>query len=612
MHVADYRGTFPGMAREGVRQPAGLRLRTVSRVAALLVLLVVAPGPAILADDPPAECSVPVILPGGVTMYTIATSSANPEPAAPEPATTLPDDATLEANGAVIGEITINNGDIFDPDLPGENNWLFRTANKLHINTRPGVIRSLLLIKPGDPYSAQKIRESERLLRETAYLYDGDIRITRYENNTVDLVVDTHDVWTLGGGFGFRREGGENTARIGIEDSNFFGFGKDVTIQWSTNVDRTTMFYQYRDPNVAGTRVRTSVAYADNSDGSSWKLEAGRPFFSLDTRWATGGVGFSQAGINTLWNLGQVTEEFRREQSFYQVSGGISRGLVGGKVGRWRFGVTYDDNRFAPVEIGADDGSGPAGPDNAFVPPDRRMVYPWFEYERIQDHFVEVHDLNKIHRTEDLHLGQRYRVRLGYASKAIGADRDQFILSGGYGIGGRPGNGQMITLDTHGSGRFGPDGTENVIVGASTRYFLRDFGRHVFFVGLQGDVAYNLDPERQLLLGGDTGLRGYPLRYQAGDRRVILTVEQRFYTSWHLFKLFRVGGAVFADAGAAWFAGQDDPTNLGLLRDVGLGLRLSSSRSAEGSMVHIDLAFPLDGTPDIRRAQVVIRSKDTF
>lgn len=33
--------------------------------------------------------------------------------------------------------------------------------------------------------------------------------------------------------------------------------------------------------------------------------------------------------------------------------------------------------------------------------------------------------------------------------------------------------------------------------------------------------------------------------------------------------------------------------DLGLLRDVGLGLRLSSSRSGQGAMVHLDLAFPL-------------------
>ena len=32
-------------------------------------------------------------------------------------------------------------------------------------------------------------------------------------------------------------------------------------------------------------------------------------------------------------------------------------------------------------------------------------------------------------------------------------------------------------------------------------------------------------------LGGDTGLRGYPLRYQNGNQRALFTVEERLYTN---------------------------------------------------------------------------------
>lgn len=64
-------------------------------------------------------------------------------------AAAVPDDATLEASGAVIGEITIHAQDIFDPEAPGENNAFFRAANKIHIATREGVIRRQLLFAPG-------------------------------------------------------------------------------------------------------------------------------------------------------------------------------------------------------------------------------------------------------------------------------------------------------------------------------------------------------------------------------------------------------------------------------------------------------------------------------
>lgn len=61
--------------------------------------------------------------------------------------------ACLEAIEARIGEVTVENANIFDPDDPEENNLLFRTANRLHIRTLQGIIRRQLLFKPGDLYS---------------------------------------------------------------------------------------------------------------------------------------------------------------------------------------------------------------------------------------------------------------------------------------------------------------------------------------------------------------------------------------------------------------------------------------------------------------------------
>jgi hemolysin activation/secretion protein len=170
----------------------------------------------------------------------------------------------------------------------------------------------------------------------------------------------------------------------------------------------------------------------------------------------------------------------------------------------------------------------------------------------------------------------------------------------------------MILASAEVSGRRSSDGFENVLAGLGARCFLRDLGRHLFYASLRGDMAYNLDPERQLLLGGDTGLRGYPLRYQDGNRRVLLTVEQRFYTNWEVLKLMRVGAAVFADAGRAWFAGEAGHDDLGVLKDVGFGLRLASSRSANATMVHVDIAWALDGDPTIKQFQFYIAARETF
>ena len=137
---------------------------------------------------------------------------------------------------------------------------------------------------------------------------------------------------------------------------------------------------------------------------------------------------------------------------------------------------------------------------------------------------------------------------------------------------------------------------------------MRTFRRHRLQIALRVDAAWNLDPERQLLLGGDNGLRGYPRRFQDGDRRFLLSLEQRFYTNWELFNLVHAGGAVFMDIGRAWYDGRGG--DLGVLKDVGLGLRLSSSRSAKGTMVHLDVAYPLDGDSD--KIQWLVTTRETF
>ena len=116
-----------------------------------------------------------------------------------------------------------------------------------------------------------------------------------------------------------------------------------------------------------------------------------------------------------------------------------------------------------------------------------------------------------------------------------------------------------------------------------------------FFALVAGTMTEALDAENQLLLGGDNGLRGYPLRYQAGTSRALLTLEQRYYTGWYPFHLFHVGAAAFFDMGRTWGTDVTGADSLGLLKDVGIGLRFGSSRSSFGNVIHVDLAFPLDG-----------------
>lgn len=592
-----------GRAREGLdggpRVPGVLRARRATthglarRAAAaiLLALVLVASPPASARDGaPPSTC-------------TLLRDPAERAACVAE-AMAVPDDAVLEERGATIGEIVIHAGDVFDTTKKGENHRLFRLANRLHIDTRPQVVTALLTFRGGDRYSSRVLAESERILRESPYLFDAWIRPLRYHDNVVDVEIETRDIWTLRVGAGYKREGGANTTHFALQDSNFLGWGKDLTLERTSDVDRTSNLIRYRDPTFWGTRVNLELWHSDNTDGQRDRFRLSRPFYSYDTRWAAGLNSLFDDRIESYYSLGKASaRKLRHRQTFIEGYVGISSGRVGNATRRLRLGGTYDENLF-------DDVPGGLGGPKASKPADRELVYPWVDFELLRDGYIKVTDLDRIGRTEDVNLGLQTHARLGWAPRGWN-DRSQAIYQASASMGFQPGPGQLLLAESHVSGRWSREQqVENLLVGGSARWYWRDWRKHVLFASVAVDATENRDVDNQLLLGGDNGLRGYPLRYQDGDRRVLVTLEQRFYTDWDVFHVVNVGGAVFADAGRAWFVNDRFPNQT--LRDVGLGLRLSSSRSSGTTMVHVDVAFPLDGDDSIDRVQFLVSTAESF
>ena len=198
-----------------------------------------------------------------------------------------------------------------------------------------------------------------------------------------------------------------------------------------------------------------------------------------------------------------------------EISGGLSKGLLGKRARRWLVGYTYDQHRFSATEDSSD----------GFNLPARTLSYPWIGFESVEDDYIETHNMDRLVRTEDFNLGTEMRGRLGFSSTAWGGHKDQAIFSFGVRSGWAPNEDHTLLVSGRAGGRWGSGGYENVTLGGELRYFLRTFRRHRLQIALRVDAAWNLDPERQLLLGGDNGLRGYPRRFQDGDRRFLQPVS---------------------------------------------------------------------------------------
>lgn len=509
----------------------------------------------------------------------------------------------LEANGARIGEVTLQVNDVFDTSSPKEDKSIFRLANRLHINTRDSVIKSQLLFRSGDRFRKSIIEESARLLRRNQFFYDAMIQVVRYDNNVVDILVSARDNWTLLPELSFSRSGGESRYQFGLEEDNLLGTGSSVTIARRKDEDRRSTQFGFSDRNVGRSWVSLDVQYRDSDDGDGSRLRIVRPFYALDTTWSAGIDLFHSDREDPLFSLGDEVGRFRHDERGSAIWFGWSPGLVDNWTTRWSTGFVMSDNRFAV----------PDDPlDTLIVPTNRDLRYPYMRLERIENRFVTAQNLNQIVRTEDIYIGTQFDVTLGYFGKAFGADSEGSIFAANAQTSfGEPAN-RLLTLDAGVEGRIESGDVRNGRLQAAATYYKRQSAKRVFYTRFSTTLGQALDDDKLVELGGDSGLRGYPRAFGNGDKSALLTIEQRFYTDWYPFRLFRVGGAAFVDIGRTWGADATGFRDDRLLSDAGIGLRLGSTRGNSNRVIHIDLAFPLKSDPRVDEVQILIESKRSF
>jgi len=376
-----------------------------------------------------------------------------------------------------------------------------------------------------------------------------------------------------------------------------------VSVSWGRNVDRDTLLFVYDDPQLLGSWWRGKVAYSDNSDGGYGELQLGRPFYSLDTRWSAGTRLAAGDRIDSRYELGKVLDGFAEDTSRFEIYGGRSAGLRDGWARRWIGGVRYERSEFSEA------------PDTALVaalPEDRLLVYPWVGMEWIENDFATARNQDQLVRTEDLQFGRSMHAELGLAAPVWGADRTAAIVALQANAGRRFGPSSSLFVSGNLGGRIESDGLRDALLEGEARYYQRQSPHALFYASARGALAEQPDLDHQLLLGGDNGLRGYPLRYQSGTSSVLFTTEERLYTDWFPFHLFHIGAAVFADAGRTWGHDVAGEPPLGWLADAGLGLRIGNARSGLGNVLHVDLAVPLVSQPGIDSVQLLVETRHSF
>lgn len=475
---------------------------------------------------------------------------------------------------------------IFNENDPDEDNWLYRTANWLHILTKADPLQKQVLIREEQPLNRQNVRESERILRGANYLYDVMILPMTVCPDSIDLLVVVRDVWTLQLTGSISRSGGDDKRSVGFAENNVLGYGHGVYVSYDSNPDRKGMALGFESDHLLDGHTELRVQHAENDDGTANTFSLERPFYAIDTPWEAG-VEYTRDNKTEEIETADVTSnEYDHHIQDGTVHVGVLTRLRKNRVRRVRLGLTSERDTYDNQHLDYLDRP---------LPADRTLAYTWIEFEREEYDFWTTTNLNQLFRNEDINLGAQYSIRLGATSSGLGSTEEGVVSILNWSKASSFGR-HHVLLNSVTSSLFYDymeDQVKHSILELETSYdhFIDD--RNRWHLDLLYHAGFNLEPEDTFTAGGIV-LRGFENSTQRGDRFARVNLERRHFFNIHPFNLFRVGSAMFLEAGKAWDTENRFEQSDSVLFDLGIGLRISSSKSRPGNVIHVNVAVPLN------------------
>jgi len=487
--------------------------------------------------------------------------------------------------------------------------FLHRWANAIHIDTKVITLENeanFFINKCTKTFA--DMAELERHLRSRKFLRDAEVSA---DENVENITITTWDNWSLMPTVSFGRKGGVNTYSFGIKERNLLGLGIDTEIESYRNAQRSGYKVDATIPLFQKQNASVKLGFADNDDGQRRSLFLNKIFAGFHTKTAYH-LGFNDEFRNdTLFQNGQDQSIFGHDIDFKEASYAWLNFNDDSRLLRYRLGITQDKDTFS--QVSTEDSSDSSNPPLTNVQPeDRDLLYPWLAFEYIEKDFRKLTNIHLITQIEDFNHGWYLSSRLG-----IGNGNKEnsawtiwkMRVKKGFNLH----NNALLLFDLALANDTYQQRDSRLLVKVSGEYFYQLNKSWGFYLSNANVVSKNQYLDKPVTMGGNTGLRGFPLQYQHGKNSVKVTSEIRYYPQINLFKLFDLAGVAFVDAGRTY--GKSTIRNIeeGWLGSAGVGLRLHSPHSGGNNpIIHIDFAFPQSNNPDINSFEIRVQAKKSF
>ena len=487
-------------------------------------------------------------------------------------------------------------------------NWdfeesLFKLGNRLHINTRDKTIIKHLLFSQGDQVTREILIESEMNLRRKNFLADAIIEVEEKSEQDIVIHVTVFDQWSTTPGTGLKRVGNQVTYWAGLSENNLLGTGQSISISLHKELRTKGTTFYYLNPGTRTGDLYFSTYYSKNDDGFSFGSSLSKPILSKTQKHSF--FATYRESNSSMWyyydgnsidaenSTAFVSGETNLLAKFEDVS---KRTTTLGLTQSHGYQTKLNVSLFTRLHEQSNQGNTVSN-DTALMDEltirERDDVLAGISVSLNQKTYTRTRNLNKLKWTEDFDKIKNVSFTLGRNFQGLGANNNDYML--GF---------QANYTDVFRTRHF-------LSARTNLNYFLSQEGKKQdgqfeanirYKTKLRSNVngsvftywKNNIGRLKtdQLLLGESNGLNGYPNFYFANQNLVLLNTELILIPDLEFLTVIPAV-AVFTSTGNTFSDPEKFELN-NLHSAVGIGLRLGLSRSAEKSVSHINLAWPLD------------------
>ena len=266
-------------------------------------------------------------------------------------------DPYLKYEGKIIRKIEIVTYDPFGFSVNDTNkreiNPLQKIGNHYHVTTRDKIINNLLLFKDNDPIDLFIINESERILRQAAYINDARIYIAKINNSdSVDIKIMVQDRWAIDAPVSGNLSGGH----LRLRDRNILGLGQRYEQYIAYNINGNYEFTGRNTiANIGHSFISSDIFYTKTNYMTRIGFDFNRPFYSPLTKWAGGISGTNTSDTyqyvdtvekaNKKLDLNYYSSDVWIAKNVHPITGKRVNRRVSNLIVALRYAQTHFDNR---------------------------------------------------------------------------------------------------------------------------------------------------------------------------------------------------------------------------------------------------------------------------